>query len=229
MKRSVLFSALLIGSVSGVVLSANAKVSLVQGLHDFFAPIVNSKTDLVNTVPAGSIVYENSNSTFFGLTPGGEWVSLGSTVAGPRSEIWVVGSPGGASTNTGIKRLSTVVKSTGTAVTYTDSSTAGAAFEINEDGIYAISYMDGSTTGPSNFGISLNASDLTSTGILALPNAQIAGIGSTASTNHRGSATFVGFLSEGDIVRPHSNGDPDSSNNASSDGMVRFYISKVSE
>jgi hypothetical protein len=63
--------------------------SFLQGLQDFFAPIVNSKTSLPNTVPAGTIVYENNASTagFWGLAPDGTWISMG-TYSGVSHASW---------------------------------------------------------------------------------------------------------------------------------------------
>ena len=52
-----------------------------RSLQDFAAPIVTSTTSLVNTVPAGTIVYENNGLGFKGLTPTGAWIALSDSSA----------------------------------------------------------------------------------------------------------------------------------------------------
>lgn len=64
----------------------------IKSLQDFYAPIVNNKTTLPNTVPAGTIIYEaNTSGTpgFYGLASDGTtWVTLGTTATAAAHNSW---------------------------------------------------------------------------------------------------------------------------------------------
>lgn len=111
---------------------------------------------------------------------------------------------GHGSTNTKIKRFSTVVDNIGSAITYVDSSTDGASFTIEEDGYYSISYGD-AFTGASEMGISLNSTELT-TNIRAITSADILAASQTAGADFSETVMWSGTLSAGDVVRAHTAG-----------------------
>ena len=112
---------------------------------------------------------------------------------------------GYGSTNTVIKRFLTVETSTGTAITYADSSTLGSTFTINETGIYHISYT-GASGAISTTGISLNSTELT-TAMNGLVNVEDRLASETNGGNqYTVSLSWAGILQKGDIVRPHNDG-----------------------
>lgn len=112
---------------------------------------------------------------------------------------------GYGSTNTKIRRFTTVVTNQGSDITYTDSETLGAAFTINISGVYAISYNDSFTVG-SNSGISLNSSQLT-TGIGSIAAGDV--IAQATNTANAASAVSAStlYLTAGAVVRAHTAGD----------------------
>lgn len=71
--RLIMFLSLSIFSISAQAYDYQS----ISGLQDFYAPIVNSKTNLPGTVPAGTIIYENNSSSFHGLRPDGTWANMG--------------------------------------------------------------------------------------------------------------------------------------------------------
>jgi hypothetical protein len=116
---------------------------------------------------------------------------------------------GHGSTNNCIRRFTTTVSSSGTAITYADSATLGASFTINETGLYAIEYSDAGAVGvQAEFGISKNSAQLT-TSILSITTANRLGMASTY--DQPGVAvntpfTVVRRLEASDVIRPHTNG-----------------------
>jgi len=117
---------------------------------------------------------------------------------------------GHGSTNTKIRRFSTTVTNTGTAITYADSATNGSSFTINETGVYHISYTDVFNTG-AFFGLSLNSSQLT-TNILGITTADRLLSGITENNDSPETVSWQGILAKDDIIRPHTHGDTDSTN-----------------
>lgn len=82
------------------------------------------------------------------------------------SEVSVDTGNGYGSTGVYARRFTNTDASVGSSVTYTQSATDGDTFTVNEDGTYAISYSDGSTTGDV-IGVSLNGSASTAMSSLA--------------------------------------------------------------
>lgn len=138
-----------------------------------------------------------------------------------RSQVRLHTGNGHGSTNTRIRRFTTQVEAIGTAITYADSAGNGGSFTINEDGIYSITYADGSTTTGVRFGISLNSSQLT-TDIDTITTADAIDIAGTSGANEIGKSVFVGFLRAGDVIRAHTQ------NTTTATSVVRFTICKVS-
>ncbi len=112
---------------------------------------------------------------------------------------------GYGSSNTKIKRFTTVVENLGNAITYADSATDGSSFTINEKSVYHISYTS-SASAASTGGLSVNSAELT-TNMSSLTNV----VDRLASETHGGaqyttSLAWAGVLYQGDIVRPHNDG-----------------------
>lgn len=140
-------------------------------------------------------------------------------------EVTVYGGNGAGSTNTRIRRFTTILTNVGSAITYADSSTLGASFTVNEAGVYAIIFTDVLGTGsPITFGASVNSAQLT-TSIESINVANRLSLGSddAAFTGSSKSAVAVIRLAPGDIVRPHVGSSAGASNNP----LQRFTIVKV--
>jgi hypothetical protein len=143
------------------------------------------------------------------------------------SSVRVTGSNGYGSSGTAVRRFSNVETNIGSDIEYVDSATNGASFTIKSAGIYHVSFTNyfNQSVVSANSGISKNASSL-STGITSLSSTETLAISSdlvnTASTGPRLiNAMWSGYLSVGDIIRPHADGTTGTSVNAS------FTMSKV--
>ena len=128
---------------------------------------------------------------------------------------------GYGSTNNKIRRFTNTVTNTGSDITYADSATNGASFTINTSGVYAISYSDNFNVADYN-GLSLNTSG-GSTAITSLTISQILSVGSSASSSASALCAWTGYLSAGDVVRPHTFG----SASGTVTGAQQFTITRV--
>jgi len=135
-------------------------------------------------------------------------------------EVWVDSGNGHGSTNNKIRRFTNTRTNVGTAITYADSSSLGATFTINEDGLYSISYTDFMGSATCQFGISRNSTQLTTSisGITATDQM----IRSQTTTNCVGAVSVVLRLSASDVIRAHTDGTPDGTSTG-----VRFRIIKI--
>jgi len=125
----------------------------------------------------------------------------------PLSEVYVAdpgaGAAGQGTTNTKIRRYVTQLVNTGTAITYTDSSTAGALFKINEAGLYFIQRKDSTTSVPNASGVSVNSNQLT-TEVFSITAAHRLPLAATCTDSGViGSDSVVVRLAANDEVRPH--------------------------
>lgn len=115
---------------------------------------------------------------------------------------------GHGSTNTFIRRFTTAVDNFGSAITYADSAADGAAFTINEDGVYSINYVDSRSGGTGRHGVSLNSSEVTTT-VQSITTADRLAFAQHGSAGDYAPASWTGFLNSGDIIRAHDNGASD--------------------
>jgi hypothetical protein len=130
----------------------------------------------------------------------------GLSIISSYSSIWVHTANGYGSTNTMIRRFTTVQQNIGTDITYTDSATLGALFTINASGIYAISFSDQFNAGTSA-GISLNTTTpTTSIGSIAA-NERLSRDTSPAADTGADSSVIL-YLAAGSLIRPHTAGVP---------------------
>lgn len=125
------------------------------------------------------------------------------------SEIIVRQGNGHGSTNTKIRRFSSIVSQLGSDITYGDSATLGASFTINTSGIYFISYTDYNTGASDQLGLSLNSTELTTNIFSIDPSNLLAAIYADPGLPSNNTVSF--YFQEGDIVRPHANGSLNSS------------------
>ena len=128
---------------------------------------------------------------------------------------------GYGSINTKIRRFTTTMVNVGTAISYADSASSGAAFTINATGMYCVTYTEDGW-GTHQVGISVNSVQLTTaiSSINAAHRLVVGGITGSGSTP--GSVTRVVKLSAGDIVRPHTDGGA-----GSTTAVTSFAIEKV--
>lgn len=159
----------------------------------------------------GDIIYGGTSGTGTRLANGSSGqvlTSSGGTAAptwatpasAPRSELYLQGANGyGSTSGNRIRRFTTTQVQTGTAITYSNSSTNGDNFTINEDGLYAITYC-AEFTAAETFGISINASSLT-TSILSITASGVAAVSETSANGVGSSVSTVMHLSVNDVVR----------------------------
>lgn len=140
---------------------------------------------------------------------GGAYNSSGSdltTAGGANSdanhEVWLYTANGYGSTNTYIRRWTTVGKNIGSAITYADSAGDGGSFTINEAGLYSITYVD-QFTSDSNMGISLNSNQLT-TDIATITATHRLLYTHTPVANVPTVAAITLYLNVGDVIRGHT-------------------------
>lgn len=140
----------------------------------------------------------NGNSNFQGV----------SSFAKPHCQIQVNAPNGFGSTNTAIRRYSTITLNSGGNAYYVDSSTLGATFTIYEAGLYAVAINDCKTSGNPKAGLSLNSNQLTTSVDSITPISCIIDFGITSGNLHaKGFQTL--WLVPGDVVRPHIDGSND--------------------
>lgn len=111
------------------------------------------------------------------------------------------GASGYGSTNTVIRRWSSSTTE-GTAITFSNDSTAGSSFTINEAGVYGVSYTDQLQSASIAFGISLNSTQLT-TSILGITASDRLGSHHTAASHYSGCVSTTVRLKARDVLRPH--------------------------
>lgn len=139
----------------------------------------------------------------------------------PRSEVFVSNGNGHGTTNTKIRRFSTIRSILGDAITYVDDAALGASFIINQDGIYGITYTDRATANSADLGASVNSTELTTNIQSVLAINVLCSVTSVSSNYGCAAGTF--FLKARDIVRPHTDGVPNANGDA-----THFRIVKVS-
>ena len=116
-------------------------------------------------------------------------------------EVVVHTGNGYGSTNTKIRRYTTTLKNSGSAITYADSATLGASFTINVGGIYAI-YRAEQFVAAGNMGVSLDTATPT-TNIQLLAVDEILILDQMISTKTYHSVCRVAHLAAGGVLRPH--------------------------
>ena len=137
------------------------------------------------------------------------------------SSVSVKSINGYGSTNTKIRRFTTIETNTGSDITYADSAANGGSFTINTAGVYAISFAD-EFSGSANMGISLNSSQLT-TVIYSITAADQVCIGATHAANAWNNIGVTLILAATDVIRAHTDGTASGSNSA----RAFFTITRV--
>ena len=140
--------------------------------------------------------------------------------------VSVSGGSSFGSTNTKIRRFTTVDQNIGTAITYASSATLGDSFTINQPGWYMMDLQDFASSASSVMGgMSLNTTEPTVTINGQADKSQIitfaAVSNSTTTVFSGGSAQAVRYLIIGDVVRVHYDFTTPSST------YVKFTIAKM--
>jgi hypothetical protein len=148
------------------------------------------------------------------------------TIAGLDSEIVVTGGNGFGSSNTIVRRFTTVVLDVGSGITYTDDPAYGASFLINAPGVYAISYSDQRTDNAYPgflYYIEVDHSPVQSSISTIQSGTTFATVGtSTPSIVGKNNVTLL--LDAGDVVRPYWWGNVGGTYN---DVEAQFIITRV--
>ncbi len=159
-------------------------------------------------------------------TTAGTWAAVPSeiglghsfTMTIPDAMVVAVPGNGHGSTNTKVRRFSGSTTTGGT-ITFADSATLGSTFTVNRAGIYSVNYSDAKGGGGSEFGISLNSAQLT-TAIGSITQANRLAF-TDASAGQLSQVNWTGRLSTGDVIRAHTDGNPDLGTGA------QFTISQI--
>ncbi len=120
-------------------------------------------------------------------------------------EIYMVTGNGYGSTNTLIRRYTTIVKNSGQSITYKDDPVLGGSFVISVPGIYAIQCQDDSTAA-AGFGVSINASAVECATAISVISVQsrVMWVFVDAGTFASVPGTCITYLNAGDIIRGHA-------------------------
>lgn len=179
--------------------SVLAEIENLAGQLDVHREILEEVTG--ETVPPG--VPNNTDLKAFGDQVLDHEQRLDALESPADVELWLETGNGYGSTNTRIRRYSTVLKNTLSGyATYTDSATDGTQITIQKSGLYSFYRLDRNTGAVAESGISVNSSALT-TPLFSLTYAQGRRIYTQTQTAIPSSVSGVLRLAAGDIVRPH--------------------------
>ncbi len=195
----------------------------VSGSRIFDEGSLQSATAISSGSTSATVLYATSNHTTKPIrligriksnqAAAGTWATAPSEIsvytsyedATERSEVWAITPSGYGSTNTKIRRFTATNRNTGSAITYADSATNGTSFTINEDGLYAMTFMDTTAISTTDYtGISINSNQLTSD-INTITEANLVGFTICVASSP---ATMVAtiYCKAGDVLRPHTLG-----------------------
>lgn len=161
------------------------------------APWTMARTTILSSSNAGAAISLSGTSNV--------WCdSTASMAVPPPSNIGCVRvytQNGYGSTNTRIRRWTTVAINQGTDITYADSATLGSSFTINAAGVYACTYADGFSGTTDGICITLN--DSNPTGAPVLPDLLSSQTAATVA-NTLSSSNWTGYLSSGSVIYSRS-------------------------
>lgn len=184
----------------------------------------NGRAATGSTFAANGGVWSDVTSFYWRVVKIPGQVQVATPAQAPISEIIVSGGSGHGSTNTLIRRFTSLESSAGSDVTWTSSATLGDTFTINARGKYAITYQDQRTLGQGLIGLSVNDTQL-STGIKSTNAPNILGYAATDSANEAGNLCVVRGFNAGDIIRCKT----DSLPNETDSKAVRIIITQVAK
>jgi hypothetical protein len=165
--------------------------------------------------------------TFLFLLSGIPLEAQWNVITGTDAEVIVHGGNGFGSTNTIVRRFSTVDLTIGTSITYADDSVYGASFLVNDPGVYTVNYTDQRTDTAFPYFyyyIDIDHSPVQSTVSTILSGSTMSAI-SSSGPYMIGKNTITIVLDKGDVVRPWWFANNPGGTYA--DGMAQFIITKV--
>ncbi len=200
-----------------------AVATLTAGFFCYYwndsSAIVTLDPDASETINgATTLILSPGEYAFIWVASSALYALVGSRSAGDHV-VEVHTGNGHGSTNTKIRRFSTTMTNTGSAITYADSAGNGASFTIAQAGNYAITYSEARTSSASRFGVTVNSAALTT-------NIESVAIATRKAYDYavpEGACSCTIRLAVGDVVRAHTDGTPDETSN-----KVFFSIRKVS-
>ncbi len=136
------------------------------------------------------------------------------------SVISIGGNTHGTPTNVMIRRFTTNT-TVGTAIVAVDSAANGTTYTIAEEGLYAMTYADSCSGTAFVLGITKNDSQLTTAMGTSITTNLSGFVASAAGVAQ--SITAIARLVPGDVIRAHTDGDPD----ATDVDLVTFRIHKI--
>lgn len=180
---------------------------LWRGLYNQYQVMYLNTAGSAPAAPAANhyAMYFKSDGELYKKTSAGVESAVAPASAAGSSYVHVSVGNGWGSTATKIRRFTTTDTTTGSDITFSDTSTVGSIFTINTDGLYSIFYCDLANAGTA-IAISHNSSALTTNGE-DLTYAQ--GKRSVASVNSTVTMIPVQTILKcvaGDIIRAHGNG-----------------------
>ena len=199
------------GNAGTATLAASATNLAGGGAGQIPYQAASGDTDMLAAGVAGQVLQSG------GAAPP-SWVSR---FDGSQQVVRAHTANGYGSTNTHVRRFSTVVADVGSDITYADSATLGATFTIATSGVYAMSYTDSFATNTQYLGISLNSSQLT-TAIQSITAADRIAVALAPSNGNNVAVSTTLYLPAGSVIRAHTSGDAVSGTNLST-----FTISRV--
>jgi hypothetical protein len=131
-------------------------------------------------------------------------IDMANVTNGSPSFVSWSGQNGYGSTNTVIRKFTTVPAATGSNITPLNDATNGASFTVNKTGMYSITYCDALTVG-GNIGLSKNSAQLT-TNIASITAANRIALASPTANDVFACVSGVFYLTAGDVIRPHTDG-----------------------
>jgi len=112
---------------------------------------------------------------------------------------------GYGSSNTKIRRFTTIVDNVGSDITYADSAANGGSFTINTSGVYAGSYSD-QFSSASQMGITKDSAELTTDFGSTTSAAAVLAAARPSANNAGANVSFIAFLAAGSVIRAHTEG-----------------------
>lgn len=161
-------------------------------------------TSVINAFDFSTSQAEMINTQNIGISG---LLSFGSTTLGFQSsevEVYGTGSANYGASAPNIRRFATMMVNIGRGIRYVDDVNLGGAFNIDEDGVYAISYTDNFTTADV-VGISKNTAQFSTNITAPISQDTILAVAETRTTGATATASTTVSLRKGDIVRAHTN------------------------
>lgn len=170
--------------------------------------IVDSYTPGSKTLVFTPLIVSGSGSALTAWT-----VSVGASgrtlIGETQSEVMCVTPNGVGSTNTKIRKYTSIAINTGSDITYTSSAPDGDSFTVNKSGLYIISVADACVSATSMYyGVSINATGMLTTDFNSITESMklmrgrsVASVGGAANT-----ISAVVRLAATNIIRHHVSG-----------------------